>query len=1111
MSRFDSIAVNSVILAEEAPPQYRLVEKGQEMSGFDARSARGLWVAAAVSMFVSTAMSATIEWSNVSGGRWGDGANWIGGAVPGVNDTAVIALPVTVEIDDARTVASMSVASNSTLLIRGNGTRGNASLNLTGTGTNQGLIQIDSSSPSFTAALSVGASGVLNVAPGARIELLRTAASQRSLTGTIRNQGVIQADAGFDGSPNQIAFTGGRYIADGGVLQGAFHAVNREIQTLTSPPAASTIRIAGNACALTTDVESGYTIEVLGTPQWGNAILNVPGSLTNRGVLRFSTNSASFNSQLIAAAGQTVTNAAAASIIFAAGPRNDRAWVCGLINNGSITVEPSVVVVLTGVVTQSGGSIVANGKWQHDSGSFTFTGGSTAGSVYCSGVTVDVQGTVTSSSSLLAEGTNTLVQNASAAVTLTNEANNTAGNAVLQVNADATNRGDIRLTTTSPSFASRITIDAAATLTNAAGAKIEFLDGAGQSRFMTGNVINRGQINAEAAFDSAANRIDFSSGSYFADGGVLQGNIVLRSKTITTGASPPAASTILAGGTTNTLVGDVAAGYTIDLIGSNNFGNGVLTLAGSTTNHGVVRLGTSSPSFYAQITIAAGQTLTNAADGQLRMLSGPRQDRYLVGNLINDGVVAIESGVVAVGTGDVLQRGGTFAADGRWQQDSGALTLSGGATSGGVYASGASITVTSGVSLASAVFVEGSCAFGGNDSASTTITLEGNNTAGNAVLHAPADVSNRGTIRLTSTSQSFYSQLIGEAGAMITNELTGRIEFVSGAGQSRFLNGALRNRGLIRAEAAFDVAPGRIAFQDGDLLVDGGSIEGAVFVANRQISFISAPATPTTVKLAGANNALLTNVLSGFTVELNANSTWGHSILGLPLSVSNFGTIVLASSSPSFYSQIAPAMNQSLTNGASGVIRAAAGARPDRYISNAFRNEGVVHIDANATLTTGALVQTDSGAYEVELAGTPAGQYSRWAVSGNADLDGKLRVTRVGGFTPVIGDRFPIMTFTSFSDRFSCNDIEGIFIQDNLRFSLERNPTNLTLEVVDAALLPTDPDCNCQVDLTDLANLLVHYGTPTGMQLADGDLNGDGAVSLTDLALLLVNFGLACP
>jgi hypothetical protein len=58
---------------------------------------------------------------------------------------------------------------------------------------------------------------------------------------------------------------------------------------------------------------------------------------------------------------------------------------------------------------------------------------------------------------------------------------------------------------------------------------------------------------------------------------------------------------------------------------------------------------------------------------------------------------------------------------------------------------------------------------------------------------------------------------------------------------------------------------------------------------------------------------------------------------------------------------------------------------------------------------------------------------------------------------------------------------------------------------------PGDVNGDRVVDLSDLATLLSHFGTPSGATLSDGDLDGDGDVELADLALLLSQFGTVCP
>jgi len=67
-------------------------------------------------------------------------------------------------------------------------------------------------------------------------------------------------------------------------------------------------------------------------------------------------------------------------------------------------------------------------------------------------------------------------------------------------------------------------------------------------------------------------------------------------------------------------------------------------------------------------------------------------------------------------------------------------------------------------------------------------------------------------------------------------------------------------------------------------------------------------------------------------------------------------------------------------------------------------------VSGNLTLT---------GALNVGLGGTAAGQFDRIQVTGAATLGGTLNVSLVGGFLPAIGDTFEILTFASRTGDFA--------------------------------------------------------------------------------------------
>ena len=56
-----------------------------------------------------------------------------------------------------------------------------------------------------------------------------------------------------------------------------------------------------------------------------------------------------------------------------------------------------------------------------------------------------------------------------------------------------------------------------------------------------------------------------------------------------------------------------------------------------------------------------------------------------------------------------------------------------------------------------------------------------------------------------------------------------------------------------------------------------------------------------------------------------------------------------------------------------------------------------------------------------------------------------------------------------------------------------------------------DLDDDGDIDLSDLSQLLAHYGMASGATYYDGDLDDDGDVDLTDLSTLLGAYGTSCP
>ncbi|HEU5203704.1 MAG TPA: Ig-like domain-containing protein, partial [Candidatus Limnocylindrales bacterium] len=84
-----------------------------------------------------------------------------------------------------------------------------------------------------------------------------------------------------------------------------------------------------------------------------------------------------------------------------------------------------------------------------------------------------------------------------------------------------------------------------------------------------------------------------------------------------------------------------------------------------------------------------------------------------------------------------------------------------------------------------------------------------------------------------------------------------------------------------------------------------------------------------------------------------------------------------------------------------------------------------------------------SGALDVGLGGTAAGQFDRIQVTGAATLGGALNVSLVGGFLPVIGDTFEILTFASRTGDFAA--ITGLALPNGNTLQYSPEATRIRL------------------------------------------------------------------
>ena len=94
----------------------------------------------------------------------------------------------------------------------------------------------------------------------------------------------------------------------------------------------------------------------------------------------------------------------------------------------------------------------------------------------------------------------------------------------------------------------------------------------------------------------------------------------------------------------------------------------------------------------------------------------------------------------------------------------------------------------------------------------------------------------------------------------------------------------------------------------------------------------------------------------------------------------------------------------------------------------------------------GVYTQSATGAYNVKIGGTAAGQFDTLTMSGAATLGGPLNVSLINSFSPALGNVFTILTASSVTGTFSSTNFPAL--APGLGFTITYGATNVVLSVV---------------------------------------------------------------
>jgi hypothetical protein len=522
---------------------------------------------------------------------------------------------------------------------------------------------------------------------------------------------------------------------------------------------------------------------------------------------------------------------------------------------------------------------------------------------------------------------------------------------------------------------------------------------------------------------------------------------------------------------------------------------GAVTLSNGTINNaGAVSMnpgGTISMTATAAINNTTGTW--NAPSGGISLTGGGAAPSFTNGGTFN----------LAAGAGTFTFTGVAFNNNGTANLNSGTLSLLGGGTSAGKFNVAAGTTLSLGGSnfsatAASSVTGAGSVLFNGGPS---TISGAYNVTGATTVGASAADSSVVANFNSASASTANLNMNAGALGGNGNLAVPGTMTWAGGTLGNTGTTTIAANTGILNLtgtnspkQTGGTLAVAGTANFNAGLDIGGKAVinvtAGGTFNLNGDFSIVSntIPGNST------FNNMGTVNKTAG---TLGLDGGFGNSV-----AFTNTGTVNANSGTFNFvggYTQ-------------NGVNSLTSIGLNDSIVGNLTLNGGTLNGNGKilGNVTNGAIVkpgnspgtitisgnytQTAAGTLNIELDGTGAGQFGVLNIGGAATLGGTLNVTLSGGFVPVAGNAFKIMTFTDVtggSDFLNKNGLSqgGIFLQPAI------NPADFTLNSITSTVIlaPNTLNFNSVLLNTTSATMSATLTNNTGGAITVNTITPSGA------------------
>ncbi|MGB7328482.1 MAG: Ig-like domain-containing protein [Rubripirellula sp.] len=720
-----------------------------------------------------------------------------------------------------------------------------------------------------------------------------------------------------------IDLTDAELVWSGGTITEDFLLVGSSIDISASVDQQIEIKAHG-ATSLINNLASGVTIHVEATGTYGSAVMTADPGAVNAGTIRMSSNHGHHHATLDSGN--------------------------GLVNEGSIEFERNATTTgyFLGSLRNAGSIIIGESGQGNFEGNYIGDGGSISGYFVAHDSTVTLPSSSSAPSRLRLYGTNHLASDVPAGMTLEVGGTGTYGNGILVLDQAVSNHGEIEIVSHHGHYSSSINAGPFL-LTNAADGRIDVLRASGNGRYLDGSLRTHGLISVEGGQSFSvrgdAAELDFrgglldgagtmvvEAGPFVWSGGDIDADLAVLDATIDVGAVTDRA--VIRSWRDTTLIANRGANATIHVEGTGTYGASVLTAATGAVNDGTIRLASSHGHYSVSVDSADG--LLN--QGTIQVDRVATTTGYLTGTLRNAGSIIVGAGAAGDFVGDYIGEGGSIA--------------------GTLFVRDSTISFPASPPVESRLRAYGTNHLASDVPQGIVLEVAGTGSYGSAELILDQGVMNHGEVQIVSHHGHFSSSVTGGE-HRLTNAASGRIDVLRGAGNFRYLNGAVENHGLISVEggqsfsirgetAELDFRGGRFV-GDGTMVVEGGPLNWSGGDIDADLAIFDgtidvAAVTDTAVIRQWRNSTLLRNLAADATVYVEATGTYGSAVLTAATDAVNQGTIRLASSH-GHYSVSLDGGDGLLNEGTIAVDRAQT---TTGYFSGTLRNAGQIIVGSGA-------------------------------------------------------------------------------------------------------------------------------------------------------------------